>query len=46
MTAAIFALSAPAAKAAPPVAFRNGNSSGTFVDFAGQISPNRLLYGG
>src|ERR1019366_5098152 len=22
------------------------NSSGTFVDFAGQISPNRLLYGG
>jgi hypothetical protein len=23
-----------------------GNSSGTPIDFAGQISPNRLLYGG
>jgi hypothetical protein len=25
---------------------RNRNSSGTPVDFPGQISPNRLLYGG
>jgi len=27
-------------------AIAKGNSSGTPIDFAGQISPNRLLYGG